>query len=277
MQPPFCFVIIPKNMFWQIFGKRKIGLVLGGGVARGIAHIGVLKVLDHYKIPIHSIVATSSGALVGAAYASGMEVRLIEEIALRISWGKILKITFFRPGFISGEAIEELIVKYVGEKNISELKIPFAAIATDLKTGEAVVIDEGKVAKAVAASAAFPGVFAPEEIKHHLAVEGGIANNLPVDVARKMGANYVVAVDVVPARPFHTLPKDAFQVFGRSLDLLLHKLSIEQRKKANLLIEPQMEEDIWHLDLNKAKRLIAAGEAAANRAVRRLSFLRLSF
>ena len=92
-------------MFRWLFKKRKIGLTLGGGVARGIAHIGVLKVLEKFKIPIHFISATSSGSLVGAAYAAGMEVRLIEEIALRISWGKILRVSFFRPGFVSTDAI----------------------------------------------------------------------------------------------------------------------------------------------------------------------------
>ena len=243
---------------------------MGGGVARGIAHVGVLKVLERYKIPIDYITATSSGSVVAAAYASGMEVRLIEEIALRIGWGRIIKVAFFKPGFISGEAIEELVVKYIGDINFSDLKIPLAVVATALKSGEPVVIDRGRVAKAVAASTAFPGVIAPEEINHCLVVDGGISTNLPVDAVKNMGANYVIAVDVVPSKPIHYLPKDAFQVFGRSLDLILHKLSIDQRKKANVLIEPHIEEDIWHLDLHKAKRLISAGEIAAHHMIRKI-------
>lgn len=257
-------------MNWWPFQKKKLGLVLGGGVARGIAHIGVLKVFDQYKVPFSCIAATSSGSLVGAAYAAGLEIRLIEEIALRISWGRILKVAFFRPGFISGEAIEELLIKYIGDKTFADLKIPFACVATDLKTGEAVTINRGRVTRAVAASSAFPGIFAPEEINHHFLVDGGIANNLPVDVAQKMGANYIVAVDVVPSKAVHHFPKDPFQSFGRSLDLILHKLSQEQREKADLLIDPKIEEDIWHLDLNKAKRLIKAGETAAQLVVNRL-------
>ncbi len=253
-----------------LFGKKKIGLVLGGGAARGIAHIGVIKVLHKNNIPIHCIAGTSSGAIVGAAYAAGLDPQLIEEIALRISWGKLIKVAFFRPGFISGEAIEEFITKYIGDFDFSELKIPFVAVGTDLKTGEKVVMSEGKIAKAVAASAAFPGVFTPGQIKHHMVTDGGIADNLPVDEVSKMGANYCLAVDAVPSLPFHTLPKDAMQVLGRSLDMILHKVSLEQRKKADILIEPFMEEDIWHLDLNKAKRLISAGEAAAHKVVRQL-------
>lgn len=244
--------------------------MLGGGVARGIAHIGVLKVIEEFKIPIERIVATSAGTMVAAMFAAGLENRLIEETALRISWGRIIKLSFFRPGFISGEGIRELMQKYIGEMKFSELKIPLAVVATDIKTGEAVVIDKGEVAKAVAASTAFPGIFAPEEYAHHTVVDGGIANNLPVNVAKELGARFTIAVDVVPAKPIHYLPHDAFQVFGRSLDLILHKLSQEQRKLADILIEPQVDEDIWHLDLHKAKRLIAAGEISARQALRKL-------
>jgi len=256
-------------MFWP-FGKKKIGLVLGGGVARGIAHIGVLKVIDQYKIPIHYLAGTSSGAIVGAAYACGLEIRLIEEISLRIGWGRLLKLSFFKPGFISAKAIEDLMVQYIGDKKFSELKIPFSVVAADIKTGDAVILNHGKIAKAVAASSAVPGIVAPEDYEHHFLVDGGLGNNLPVDVARKMGANFVIAVDAVPSKPIKYLPKDPFQMYGRAFDIVMHKLSIEQRRNADILIEPEMDEDIWHLDLHKAKRLIAAGEAAAHKALRHL-------
>ncbi|MFH1826786.1 MAG: patatin-like phospholipase family protein [bacterium] len=258
-------------MFWLPFKKKKIGLVLSGGIARGIAHIGVLKVIEQYKIPISCIAATSSGSMIGAAYAAGLEVRLIEEIALRISWGRVLKLAFFRPGFISGEAIGDLLIKYIGDKKFSELNIPLACVGTDIKTGEAVVIKRGRVAKAVAASSAFPGVFAPEEIMQKTVVDGGLSNNVPVDVAKSLGANFVIACDVVPARPVQYIPKDPFQAFGRALDIVMHKMAVEQRKKANILIEPHLlDEDIWHLDLHKAKKMIAAGEAEAHKMLRHL-------
>ena len=236
-------------------------------MVRGLAHIGVLKVLDQHKIPIHYIAATSSGAIVGSAYAAGVEVRLIEEIALRISWSRILKLAFFRPGLLSIRGLEEFLVKYLGDKDFSELKINFAVVAADIKTGEPVIINKGKVARSVAVSSAIPGIFALEEINHRFLVDGGFVNNLPVDVARRMGANYVIAVDVVPSKPIHNLPGDPLRMYERALDIIKHKLSITQRKKANLLIEPQIDEDISHLDLHKAKRLIAAGEAAAHRVI----------
>jgi NTE family protein len=256
-------------MFWPF--KNKIGLVLGGGVARGIAHIGVLKVLEEYKIPIEYIAAVSSGALMGTAYAAGMDLRLVEEIAFKISWAKLVRLAFFRPGFASTAAIKEMVIKYIGDKDFSELKIPFAVVAVDLKSGEPVAINKGKVAKAVAASSAFPAIFSPEEVDNRFLVDGGIGNNLPVDVARKMGADYVIAVNIIPSRPVRDLPRDPFQVFGRSLDIVLNKLSAVQRASADLLIEPEIQkEDIWHLDRDKAKRLISAGEAAARQALETL-------
>ncbi len=257
-------------MFWHLFGKKKLGLALSGGVARGIAHIGVLKVLDKFKIPIEYIAATSSGAIVGAAYAAGLDIRVIEEIALRISWGKIIKIAFFRPGFVTAEAVEDLIIKYAGDINFSDLKIPLNIVATDIKSGEAVVLKKGKVAKAVAASMSIPGVFAPEKVDDKFLADGGLGQNLPVDIVKSMGANYTVAVDVVPSKPIRKLPQDPFHMYGRAFDIVLHKLSLEQRKKANILIEPEFDEDIWHLDLHKAKRLIAAGEAAAGKVISKI-------
>lgn len=257
----------------MIFGNlktRKIGLVLGGGVARGLAHIGVLKVIEQYKIPIDYIAATSSGSIIGGAYASGMEPRLIEDIALKINWGSLLRISFFRPGFISGSSISEMIVKYIGNKTFSELKIPLIVVAADIKTGEPYAFHQGRIAPAIAASSSVPGIIAPHEVGTHLLVDGGLADNLPVGVAKEMGANFVIAVDVVPYWPMQRVPSDAFQMYGRAFDIITHKLAENQRKAADLLIEPHLNEDASQLDLAKAKKFIEAGEAAAHQALRNL-------
>lgn len=256
-------------MCWW-FRKKKVGLVLGGGVARGIAHIGVIKVLQNYKVPVDCVVGTSAGTLVGAALASGMDVSLIEEISLRIRWGDFFKFTLFRPGFVSGEAIEDFVRKYIGDLSFSDLKIPFAAVATDLRTGDRVIINEGKIAKAIAASSSFPGVFAPEEREGKFLIDGGIAGNVAVDAARKLGAEYVIAVDVIPARSVRAVPSDPLQMLSRSLDIILKKLSSNEAHRADVLIELEMEEDIWHLDLHKAQKLITAGEVAAHRAINKI-------
>jgi NTE family protein len=260
-------------MSWWNFGKKKIGLVLGGGVARGLAHVGVIRVLDKNKIPIDYIAATSSGAMVGVLYAAGLDIGKIEEIALKISWGSLLRLAFFRPGLVTSQGVEKFVVDYVGDKDFSELKIPLACVASDIMTGEAVVFKKGKVAKAVAASAAFPGLFIPVEAAQKYCVDGGIANNLPVDVVEEMGANFVIASDVIPSKPATITLKDPLQVFGRSLDIMLHKTSLENRKRADVLIEPYINEDVWHLDLHKAKHLIAAGEVAAQRIMNLIKLL----
>ncbi len=233
-------------------------------MARGIAHIGVLKVIDQYKIPVEFISATSSGSVVGAAYAAGIKVRLIEEIGLKVKWGRIIRASFFRPGFISEKVIEELIVEHIGDKEFSDLKIPFSVVVADLTTGQPVVINQGKVAKAVAAASSFPGIFAPGEINRRPVVDGGIVDNLPVDAVNKMGANYVIASDVIPSGPIHDIPRDPLHVFSRALDIALHRMSISQRKRANVLIEPRYKEYVWPYDLHQAKLLISAGEEAAH-------------
>lgn len=254
--------------FWPFKKKKlKVGLVLGGGVARAIAHIGVLKVLEAHQIPIHLIVGTSAGALVGAAYASGMNPDLIERIAMRMGWARLLRITFSRTGPVSPQALQEFIAQHLGKETFSELKIPFAAVACDLRSGKEIILTDGSVSKAVAASCAFPGIITPIEWGGKLLVDGGTVNNLPVEIARKLGANIIIAVDVVPSYSFKTDPKDIFQVLGRSLDLILHKASIENRDAADYLIEPYIIEGIWHLDVNRGPELIKAGEDAAARVV----------
>lgn len=258
-------------MSWWNFGKKKVGLVLGGGVARGIAHIGVLKVLLANKIPLDYVVASSSGSLVGAAFASGMDIALIEQVALRIRWSAILKLTFFQPGFSSAEAIEEFVNKYIGTITFSELKIPFSVAATDVQNGGLVEINSGFISRAIAASSAFPGFFSPVEINGRHLIDGSIAANVPVYLARKMGAEYVIASDVVPLKYFRPLPADPLSSLGRSLDLILKKLSYAEAHSADTLIELKMEdEDIWHMDLHKAEKLITAGEIAAHRSIHKI-------
>ncbi len=255
--------------FLWFLPKKKVGLVLGGGVARGIAHVGVLKVLREYDVPVDYLVGTSAGSLVAAVYASGMNLELLENIVTRIRWNDFLKLTLFRPGFNSAEAIEDFIVKYIGDLKFSDLKIPTAFIATDLKNGRRVVLREGKVAKAASASACFPGFFSPVTLDGHHLVDGGISGNVAVDTARQLGAGYVIASDVIPAK-VRQVPGDPMTLLGHSLDLMLKKLSAAEVARADAVIELEMEEDMWHLDLNKAKKFIAAGEISAHRQINKI-------
>ena len=255
--------------------ERRVGLALSGGVARGLAHIGVLKVLKKHKIPIHCLAGTSAGALVGAFFAAGMSPDLIEKNAKKLGWFRFLKFIPGRHGPLEVEEIRKFIIENIGDIKFSDLNLPFAAVACDIKTGNEVILSEGKVARAVAASFAFPGIFAP--VKHHqeLLVDGGIVDNLPSSVLLKMGANFVIAVDVVPGRPLKEDPENALQVFGRAIDLTLKKFSQEGRRSAQVLIEPEIPEDIWQLDIDEAPRLIKAGEEAALAKLLALQFLKI--
>jgi len=181
---------------------RKIGLALGSGAARGFAHIGVLKVLDEEKIPIDFIAGTSIGALIGVIYASGIRAKEIEEIVLNLDRKKTT--SFFTPtipysGLVEGKRITEFIKSIIGTPNIEDLKIPFAAIATDVMSGREVVITKGSTVEAVRASISIPGIFTPCKYNESFLVDGGLVNPLPVNCVRDMGADFIIAVNVLPS------------------------------------------------------------------------------
>jgi NTE family protein len=250
--------------------ERKIGLILHGGVARGFAHIGVLKVIERKKIPVHCIVATSSGAIAGAYYASGMGVSRMEEVALEFRWRRLLRPAFARRGLFSVEPFRKIILKHMGDKDFSELRIPLAVVTTDVKTAESVVFRQGSLPRVLAASNAFPSLFVPGKIGDRHLVDGGLGTDMPISTAKKMGANFTIGVATFRLVPASYLPKNAIQMYNRCFDILMHRLIAEQKHKADIMIEPVIEDNIWALNPRKIKRLIAAGEEAAERALRSL-------
>ncbi|MCK4913793.1 MAG: patatin-like phospholipase family protein [Planctomycetes bacterium] len=178
---------------------KKIGLALGSGAARGLAHIGVIKAVEEYQIPINMIAGTSMGAVVGALYAAGLSGGDIEEIACNVDLKTIAKLFVPTPsltGLIDGSKIKQLLISLVGDVDIKNLKIPFAAVAVDIENAEEVVIMDGSLAGAVRASISIPGIFTAVNHKNRLLVDGGLLNPVPVDVVRDMGADFVIAVNV---------------------------------------------------------------------------------
>jgi len=252
---------------FQRFFKKKVGLALSGGAARGIAHIGVLKVLKKHNIPVDYIAGVSSGALVGSLFAAGMGPEIMEVNSLKMSWFTFMRIAFGKHGPLANDEIKKFVVQNIGDKKFNELAIPFAVACTDIFTGDEVVIDEGKVAPAVATSCAFPGFFQPTPVGGKLLFDGGIVHNLPTSIVKGMGADFVIAVDVVPGGKRKSEPDNPFQVIGRAYDIMVRKMSEADRKAANVLIEPEIPEDIWHIDVDKSKRLIKAGEEAAEKKI----------
>ncbi|OYD13863.1 hypothetical protein CH333_09630 [candidate division WOR-3 bacterium JGI_Cruoil_03_44_89] len=182
--------------------KRKIGLALGAGAARGYAHIGVLKVLDEEKIPIDFIAGTSIGALMGAIYASGISAKEMEELVLNLDRRKTT--SFFTPtlpysGLVEGKRITEFMKSIIGNPNIEDLKIPFAAVATDVMSGREVIFTKGSTIEAVRASISIPGIFTPCKYNENFLVDGGLVNPVPVNCVREMGADFIIAVNVLPS------------------------------------------------------------------------------
>jgi NTE family protein len=183
----------------------KFGLALGSGSARGMSHIGVIQVLEAYHIPIDMIAGTSIGAVVGSVYATGASVEQIKEAALAMKQRKsfsFLDPTIPRSGLISGNRTEEILEKIaLKDKTFDDLKIPFAAVATDIKTGAKVILNQGSVIKAVRASISIPGIFTPAKYQDYFLVDGGVVDPVPVDVVQMMGANIIIAVSLTQKSP----------------------------------------------------------------------------
>jgi NTE family protein len=182
--------------------ENKIGYALGGGAARGLAHIGVLKVLEEHGIFPDVIAGTSIGALIGALYAGGLKAADIEQVALQVDWKRVVflaDITTPLSGLIQGKRVISLLKSIMGgDSDFSHLKCPFACVTTDIRSGQQVVLRRGSLVEAVRASISIPGIFTPARIGGRYLVDGGLVNEVPVSVCREMGANYVIGVNVLP-------------------------------------------------------------------------------
>ncbi len=220
---------------------KKIGLALGGGAVLGAAHIGVIRALEELNIEISFVTGTSIGAFVGALYAFGKTSKDIEEIALKLSWMDISGIAIFESGLLSNAKLGVLLGKSLGDKKIEDAGIPLAIIATDITTGEKVILDKGSVAQATMASTCIPGIFGPVECSEKLLVDGGIVENIPIDTVKKMGADYVIGVDL-NAKNTYNKPNNILDVIINSFHFTLKAASKYQTVDADLLITPDLSE-----------------------------------
>lgn len=247
--------------------KPKIALVLGGGAARGLAHVGVIRVLEQEKIPIDLIVGTSVGSLIGAVYASHANSFELEWEAFKVTKDDIFDFTiiYSKMGPVKGDRIEEFVNRVVPVKNIEEMRIPFAAVATDLNTGEMVIIDKGPVAKAVHASSAIPGVFHPVNYLNRTLVDGGVVNNVAVDVARQRGADIVIAVNV-GANVVNYEVSNLFDISLQAVNIMGNEIARFKIKGADIIIAPAVG-NVGMLDFDQKKKCMTEGIAATQRAV----------
>jgi NTE family protein len=221
--------------------EKNIGLALSGGGARGFAHVGVLKALVENSIPIDMIAGTSAGSLVGGAFAAGMSAGEIIEMGRKVSWLNVAGFSYSPRGFLSNVALGTFIEKNFPVSRFEDLKIPFAACAVDLESGEEVVLKEtGSLAFAIRASCAIPGVFVPvnDENGRHL-VDGGVVSPMPTRAVRKLGADIVIAVDLITGgTDYWGTPTTLVGTFFQSAMIMLRTASRNQHYRADVVLEP---------------------------------------
>ncbi len=243
--------------------KKKIGLALGGGAVLGAAHIGVLRALEEYGITISHIAGTSIGAFISAFFAFGRSWKDIEEIASDLKWLDVSGLSLSQFGLLSNKKLGEVITENIGEVDFEQADIPFAVVATDITSGDKVVIKEGPVAEAVMASACIPGIFVPVEKYDRLLVDGGIVENIPVSPLQDMGADYIIGVDL-NAEHAYKRPENIVEVLLRSFDFTIKTASELQTEEADLLIKPDLS-SFNMVDADQTEDLIEEGYSEAKK------------
>jgi len=249
-----------------------IALALGGGFARGFAHLGVLQVFQEHQVPISHIAGTSVGSILGAAYASGAPLALIMETCRTLRFRDIGRWRVSRLGLASNHRLGGLIERVFGSRQFEDLQIPLAVVATDLATGEPVIFTQGNLVDAIRASCAFPGLFEPIEIGTRCLADGGLVAPVPTHAARFLGANKVVGVSVGMQDGYRGAPKNIFQVVSRAVGAAQkHQLEVWERH-ADLVLRPDVQSLAWD-DFGRADEAIQAGASAAQRALPRIEKL----
>jgi NTE family protein len=243
-----------------------IGVALGGGFARGIAHVGALKVLEQEGIPISIVAGTSVGALIGAAYCSGVTLQELEDMAASIRFSNFARWTLSRCGFASNDRMISFLTRILKVKTFEELRIPLGVTATDFNTGEGVVFHSGSIIDPVRASCAYPGMFLPVQIRGRYMVDGMLSHPVPTRPLREMGADRVLAVHLRGTWANGGAPRHLFDVIGQSFAIAQDAMSSVWRQAADLVIEPDVAGFAYD-DFKRAKDLIRVGEAAMRNAM----------
>jgi len=245
--------------------KIRIALALGGGAAKGFAHVGVIKVLEANGIVPEIITGTSAGSVVGSLYAAGYNSRQLEQIAIRLDQTNLADFTLSSRGFIKGEKLQAFINAQVQNRPIEKLPRRFGAVSTDLDNGQRVVFSRGNTGQAVRASASVPNVFLPVVIQGHRYVDGGLVSPVPVSAAREMGADLVIAVDI-SARPKAGSATGFLSMLDQSLNIMSVAALAQELKQADVVIHPQVQ-NIGSTAFDARRQSILAGEAAARLAL----------
>jgi NTE family protein len=241
--------------------KLRIGLALGGGAAKGFAHIGVIKMLEANGIRPDVVAGTSAGSVVGALYASGMDPFQLQETAIALDQASLRDVRLFSGGVVQGQKLQDYVNQQVKNRPLDKLNVPFAAVATQLETGQRTVFVRGNTGQAVRASSSVPGVFEPVEINGKHYVDGGVVSPVPVDAARQLGADVVIAVDI-STKASGTNPQGMINIVGQSISIMGQKLGEQELARADIVIRPKVNQ-IGAADFEQKDQAIMEGERAA--------------
>lgn len=239
----------------------KVAVVLGAGAAKGFAHIGVLKVLEAQKVPIHMVVGTSAGSFVGSLYAYGHTAYQLQGMAMSLEKDDVADLTFPDNGFLKGEKLQQYVNKAVRGAPIEKFRIPFHAVATNIQTGEEMVFGQGNAGMAVRASCSVPGVFQPPRFGNAVYVDGGVVAPVAVEAAKRMGADVVIAVDI-SGGVSPTAPQGTIDTILKSIDIMYNRIAASHLIKADIVIRPNVG-FIGGADLSRRHEAILEGEKAA--------------
>ncbi len=241
----------------------KVGIALGGGAAKGFAHIGVIKMLEANGIQPMAVSGTSAGSVVGALYASGMDAFAMQENAFALDESKIRDVSLFSGGVVKGQKLQDYVNELVGGRSIEKMRKPFAAVATQLETGERTVFVRGNTGQAVRASSSIPGVFEAVKIGKVHYVDGGVTSPVPVDAARQLGAEFVIAVDI-SSKAAGSIASSTSMLgnINQSIRIMGQKLGALELQRADSVIRPKVN-DIGPADFEQKNRAILEGERAA--------------
>ena len=249
--------------------KRSLGLALGGGFARGMVHIGVIKVLEEAGIPIAAIAGTSSGSIVGAGYASGRSAAELAEIGRRLRFWDFARWTMDRGGFCSNDRLISFLAKLCLCKDFSELRMPLAVVATELGTGRPAIFRSGSLCNAIRASCAYPGIFTPVAIDGVLHVDGMLSYEVPTTPLKEMNVDCVLGVHLRSRWNVSASPRHFFDVIGQCFAIAQTRMSLHWAQDADLLLEPDVG-SFGYDDFEHAGELIAIGEEAMRSALPQL-------
>ena len=239
-----------------------IALVLGSGGARGYAHIGVIRMLEAYGISPQLIVGTSAGSIVGALYASGKNADQMEKIAQELKGSDVRDIAFSKQGFFEGKKVEDFVNRQVNYQPIEKLNIPLFIVATELQHGTRTVFNQGNTGQAVAASVSIPSMFIPTRIGKLQYVDGGLVSPVPVEVAKELGADVVIAVNIL-AQPENTPTSNIWGLFNQNINVMQNRLAAYEMKAADVVIQPVLKEKQHIFSLDARNQTMIAGEESA--------------